>query len=221
MTSYSLWTYLHILLFVFWLGADVGVFAAAASAKNSKLSFESRATLLKLAGFVDLFPRISFALMVPVGLHLAGVTGTLAVSIPMLMGAWAIGLLWAAAILVAYHRENTALAAMLNKLQTGFLGIAGLLLITLGGLSWLNGSPLEQGWFAAKILLFGAVFWNAIAIDYCFRPLVAPFMAIGVEGSTPAHEAAVTHAINRTLVAVSTLYVLIGSIAFLGVTKPF
>ena len=100
MTSYSLWTYLHILLFVFWLGADVGVFAAAAYAKNAKLSFESRATLLKLAGFVDLFPRISFALMLPAGLHLAGVTGTLPVSVAMLVGAWCIGLLWAALILV-------------------------------------------------------------------------------------------------------------------------
>jgi hypothetical protein len=174
-----------------------------------------------LAGFVDLFPRISFALMLPAGLHLAGVTGTLPVSVAMLVGAWCIGLLWAALILVAYNRENTTLAATLNKMQTGFLGSAGLLLISLGAWSWLNGAPLEQGWFAAKILLFGAVFWTAIAIDYCFRPLVVPFMAIGQEGSTPAHEAAVSQAINRTLVAVSTLYVLIASIAFLGVTKPF
>lgn len=221
MTTYSLWTYLHILLFVFWLGADVGVFAAAAFAKNSQLSFESRATLLKLAGFVDIFPRLSFAFMLPVGLHLAGATGVLPLDAAMSIGAWLVALSWSALILVAYQRENTELAATLHKVQMVFLIIAGTLLISIGGWSWLNGAPLEPSWFAAKIFLFGAVFWVAIAIDYCFRPLVAPFMAIGQEGSTPEREAEVSRAINRTLVAVSSLYFLIAGIAFLGVAKPF
>ena len=182
MTSYSLWTYAHILLFVFWLGADVGVFTAAAYAKNSQLSFESRATLLKLAGFVDLFPRISFALMFPVGLHLARATGALLVTASTLFWIWLLALLWVALILVAYYRENTALAATLHKAQTVFLGVAGFALVSLGAMSLANGNPFEPMWLAWKILLFGLVFWVAIAIDYCFRPLVGPFMAIGQEG---------------------------------------
>lgn len=221
MTSHSLWTYAHVLLFVFWLGADVGVFIAAAYAKNDKLSFETRATLLKLAGFVDLFPRISFAIMLPVGLQLVALTGVYPITSSMMLTSWLVGIAWTALILVSYKREGSELATNLGRIQTGFLAIAGLLFVALGLLSLINGEPLIQGWFALKMLLFGCVFWAALAIDYCFRPMFAPFMAIGQEGSTPEREAAVTGAINRTLVSVLTLYALIATIAFLGTTKPF
>jgi len=72
-----------------------------------------------------------------------------------------------------------------------------------------------------KLLLFGLVFWTAIAIDVCFAPFIEPFMEIGQQGSTPEREEAVSRAVNNTLVAVSTLYVLIASIAFIGKVKPF
>ena len=216
-----MWAYVHILLFVFWLGADVGVFVAAAYAKNDKLSFETRATLLKLAGFVDLFPRISFAMILPVGLHLVTLTGIYAITSVMQLIAWLVALAWVVLILVSYVREGSELAAKLGQLQNAFLTIAGLFFIGLGLLSLLNAEPFAQGWFALKMLLFGCVFFAALAIDYCFRPMFAPFMAIGAEGSTPEREAAVTQAINRTLVSVITLYVLIAAIAFLGTTKPF
>ena len=45
--SVEVWGYIHILLFVFWLGADVGVFVSAIFAKNPKYSFETRMTVLQ------------------------------------------------------------------------------------------------------------------------------------------------------------------------------
>ena len=221
MVSYSLWTYVHVLLFVFWLGADVGVFMAAVYAKNDQLSFESRATLLKLAGFIDLFPRVSFALMLPVGLRLVVLTGIYPVTSTIQLISWLVAIAWVALILVAYVREGSGLANTLGRIQNIFLIVAGLLFIGLGMLSLANAEPFAQGWFGLKMLLFGCVFFAALAIDYCFRPMFAPFMAIGTDGSTPEREAAVTKAINRTLVSVIALYLLIAAIAFLGTTKPF
>jgi hypothetical protein len=46
-------------------------------------------------------------------------------------------------------------------------------------------------------------------------------MEIGQHGSSPEREEAVARAINNTLVAVMTLYVLIAAIAFIGKVKPF
>lgn len=194
---------------------------AAVYAKNDKLSFETRATLLKLAGFIDLFPRISFALMLPVGLHLVTYTGIYAITATLQLIAWLVAIAWVVLILVSYVREGSSLATTLGRVQNVFLIAAGLLFISLGVLSLMNAEPFAQGWFALKMLLFGCVFFAALAIDYCFRPMFAPFMAIGTEGSTPEREAAVTKAINRTLVSVLTLYFLIAAIAFLGTTKPF
>jgi hypothetical protein len=69
--TYSLWVFAHILLFVYWLGADAGLYLVMVFVKNGTLSFETRATLIRLAFYIDLFPRICFALILPVGMHLA------------------------------------------------------------------------------------------------------------------------------------------------------
>ena len=41
--NHLVWQYLHILLFVFWLGGDVGVWLSMAFVRDARLSFETRA----------------------------------------------------------------------------------------------------------------------------------------------------------------------------------
>ncbi len=221
MTSQGFWTYIHILLFVFWLGADIGVYVAAIYAKNEKLGFEARATLMKLGGFVDLFPRITFAFMLPVGLHLTAGLGLYPVSGGLLAGGWLIALGWLALIVVMYRSEGRPLAMTLVRVQNVFQGVMGLVFVIIGGQSLLAGTPLAADWFAFKLLLFGLVFWTAMVVEISYRPLFPPFLAIGESGSTPEREALVKKYINRALVGVGTIYVLIATIAFLGTTKPF
>ena len=221
MTSQSIWIYIHILLFVFWLGADIGVYVAAIYAKNDKLGFEARATLMQLGGLVDLFPRITFAFMLPVGLHLTRGLGLYPVSTGILLAGWLIALAWLALIVVMYNNEGRPLGMALVRVQNVFQGVMGLLFVALGAQSLLTGAPLAAGWLAFKLLLFGLVFWTAMVVEISYRPLFPPFVAIGESGSTPAREALVTKYINRALVGVGTIYVLIAAIAFLGTTKPF
>ena len=221
MTSQALWTYVHILLFVFWLGADIGVYVAAIYAKNEKLGFEARAVLMRLGGFVDLFPRITFAFMLPVGLHLTAGLGLYPVGPGLLVTGWAIALGWLALIVTMYKNEGRPLAMSLVRVQNVFQGVMGLVFVIIGAQSLVTGTPLDTGWFAFKLLLFGLVFWTAMVVEISYRPLFPPFMAIGESGSTPEREALVTKYINRALFGVGTIYVLIAAIAFLGTTKPF
>ncbi|MBL8643012.1 MAG: hypothetical protein JNK21_03685 [Rhodospirillaceae bacterium] len=216
----EIWGYIHILLFVFWLGADVGVFTTAIYAKNPKYSFETRMTVLQAGLVVDQFPRVCFALILPVGLHLTKELQLHPITTGMLAGGWAIGLIWMAVIFLIGVNQGKPLAENLSKLQFGFQAVMGLVFTIIGLNSLATDSPISQPWFAVKILLFGLVFWAAMAIDLCFRPFLAPFMEIGQFGSTPEREEAVSRAINNTLVAVFTLYVLIAAIGFLGKVKP-
>ncbi|MBL8630701.1 MAG: hypothetical protein JNM81_13780 [Rhodospirillaceae bacterium] len=217
----EIWGYIHILLFVFWLGADVGVFISAIFAKNPKYSFETRMTVLQAGMIVDQFPRVCFALILPVGLHLTKELQLHPITTGMLVGGWVIGLSWIAVIFTIGANQGKPIAEILSKVQFGFQAVMGLVFTIIGLNSLATDSPLSQPWFAVKILLFGLVFWAALAIDLCFRPFLAPFMEIGQLGSTPEREEAVSRAINNTLVAVFTLYVLIAVIAFLGKVKPF
>ncbi len=212
--------FIHILLFVFWLGADVGVFTSAVLAKNPKLSFETRANLLRLGLIVDCFPRTCFALIFPVGLHLADRLGLYPVSGALYAFGWGLAAFWLTIIFIAFFNEGKPIAQSCNTTQFGLEGLLGLLFTAVGLNSLATGAPLVDTWFAVKILLFGLAFWAAMAIDLCFRPFFAPFMEIGQHGSTPEREEAVGRAINNTLVAVMTLYVIIAIIAFLGKVKP-
>ncbi|MDX2143828.1 MAG: hypothetical protein SFV19_10770 [Rhodospirillaceae bacterium] len=217
----EVWGFIHILLFVFWLGADVGVFVSAVFAKNPKYSFETRMAVVKAGLIVDTFPRICFALILPVGLHLTNAIGVYPVETSVLIGGWIIGIAWVVVIFAIGANQGKPLAEHLSKLQFGFQAVMGLVFTVIGLNSLATDAPLDQTWFAVKILLFGLVYWAAMAIDLCFRPFLAPFMEIGQHGSTPEREEAVTGAINNTLVAVSTLYVLIFLIALIGKIKPF
>ena len=221
MQGYLIWGFAHILLFVFWLGADVGVFLAATMARNPKRSFEARMALIRLALLIDIFPRVSFALILPVGLHLTSALNLYPISDELLATGWMLAAYWLASLIFITRNEGTKLATNLGRLQMLSHAMVGLILVVIGLNSLATGAPLEETWFALKLLLFGLVFWTAIAIDLCFRPFLEPFMEIGQQGSTPEREEAVSRAINNTLVAVGALYGLIATIAFLGKVKPF
>ena len=53
----AFWLYLHILLLVFWVGTDVGVFIAAKWSEKTTLSMETRQTVLQLGMVLDRLPR--------------------------------------------------------------------------------------------------------------------------------------------------------------------
>jgi hypothetical protein len=189
-------------------------------ARNPKRSFEARMTLIRLALLVDFFPRVCFSLILPVGLHLTKALNLYPISDQLLIVGWSLALYWLISVILVARNEGTKLAENVGRLAMVSHAFVGLIFVVLGLNSLATGAPLEETWFAVKLLLYGLVFWTAIAIDLCFRPFLMPFMEIGQHGSSPEREEAVARAINNTLIAVSTLYLLIAAIAFIGKVKP-
>lgn len=58
--EHPLWVFVHVMLLVYWLGADLGVFLLAKAAKRTELSFAERAFALRMAVSIDLVPRLCF-----------------------------------------------------------------------------------------------------------------------------------------------------------------
>jgi hypothetical protein len=217
--SHALWVYAHILLFVYWLGADVGLFAVMAFVKDARSSFETRATLIRMAFYIDLFPRVSFALILPVGLHLARNLGLYPVDTAMLVAVWIISMAWAAghiAIVAWKRRPFTRRLLQINKFYEAG---AGAVFIGLGTWSLATGEPIAADWFAVKLLLFGSIFWVVLGIDTVFQPFTT-ILRMGPTGSTPAAERRITQMTNGTMAWAVVLYLLIAVVAFLGVVKP-
>lgn len=224
--NHLVWLYVHILLFVFWLGGDVGVWLSMAFVRDARLSFETRATIIRLAFYVDLFPRVAFALMIPVGVTLAGNLGLLPDSGALRATAWLVGLGWSALHLSALFLKGTPLARRLRQVNVGFEALAGAVFVGAGGAALAGADlgallgPLSQApWFAAKLLLFGLIFWVVLGIDTRFQPFTTLLQA-GPQGLTPERERLVRSLTNQTMAWALLLYALILAIAFLGKVKP-
>jgi hypothetical protein len=218
--AHALWGYAHILLFVYWLGADVGLYLVMAFVKDAKLGFETRATLIRLAFHIDLFPRVTFALILPVGLQLARNLGLLPVGAALLGAVWLVSVLWAASHVAIVAWKGRPVVRRLVEVNKLYELVAGGFFIGLGAWSLATGSPIDAGWFAAKLLVFGLIFWVILGIDTVFQPFTT-ILRMGPGGSTPEQERRITQMTNRTMAWAVLLYLLIASVAFLGRVKPF
>ena len=220
MDTHSIWAYAHILLFVYWLGADAGLYLVMVMTKNPSLSFETRTTLIRLAFYIDLFPRVTFALILPVGMHLARDLNLYPISDGMLTLGWAIGVLWSGLHLGIARYKGTPTGVVLRNINKGYEAVAGLFFVAVGALSVTAGAPVATAWFAWKLLLFGLIFWVLLGFDTVFQPFTT-ILRIGPDNATPANEATITRMTRMTMAWSVLLYLLLAGVAFIGKVKPF
>ena len=217
--EHTIWVFIHVMLLVYWLGGDLGVFLLAKAAKRADLSFAERAFALKMAIQIDLIPRLCFTLMFPVGLQLSASGGLITVPTWVLASAWVASAGWIGLLFALGKAEGTPRAQMLNRLHLTWQSLLLLGLGTLGVLSLLDLGPLPGGWYGLKILLFALIFAMSIGIDVAFRPIGPAFMRLATEGSQPDIEHTISAAVDGAIRYVLGLYALLIVIAFIGVTK--
>ena len=217
--THSIWLYVHILLLVYWLGADVGLYMVMIFVKNPKLSFETRKTLIMLAFYIDQFPRVTFALILPVGLHLARDLALFPIPDWLIAAAWIVGVAWSALHLTIVKYKGTPLAQALGRINKAYELLMGGFFLAVGAMSLITGAPIEAGWFALKLFLFGLIFWIILGFDTLFRPFTT-ILKMGPDGSTPEKEAGVTRATHLTMAWSVFLYLVVLAVAFLGKVKP-
>jgi hypothetical protein len=219
--AYPTLVYGHLLLFVLWLGADVGVFLLGQHfRKRTVYTLDQRIALLKLLVIVDLTPRTAWALMVPISLTLSYMGGWWDVPVVIVWVAWAIAAFWLWLVFDAHAHDMTPRAAR-NRRREGWLRYllcAGYL--WLGAQSVLTGYPIAAGWLAWKALLFGAIFAAAIMIDVTFKPVGALLGKLLTDGSSDATELPLLRVMNNTRYWVWCVYALLVVTSWLGVVKP-
>ncbi len=221
MTIYEGLVFIHLLLFVFWLGGDLGVAILGEHFRKRDYSMPERLTILKLLVINDLGPRFAWALMVPITISMLGAGGYWDVPLWGLVLAWAIGGYWLW-LITSTHKLGQNPKAKPLKTQEFWLKIAlCVFYLSLGGISLLTDGPLIEDWLASKALLFGFIFAAATMIDVKFKPLGPALGALLEIGSNDQTEASVLKIMNRTRNWVRIVYLLLLITAFLGNAKPF
>lgn len=222
--DYTLWQYLHILLFVYWLGADLGVFLAARYVARADLSMDERLRFLDLLLKIDMGPRTALILILPVGATLAVGLGAVSGFDTLLPAVWIFAIGWLA---LAWHialRPQHPLAALGTRVDRVIRIVIAAALAVVAAASLLRGAPVHATWLALKLLLFAGVITLGLLLRGVLRDWAAGFAAlrrVGA-GSVSATEAnaRIAAAHRRSTPYAVMLWLLVGAIAWLGVAKP-
>lgn len=214
-TSAAWLTFFHVILFVFWLGADLGVYYSAKYVARSDLSKPERLRFLELLLRVDMFPRSTLILMLPVGFSLAQVSGWADIPLAALAGIWVVGIAWFV-LMWSVHKKPQAVGLKRVDVAVRWAVIAGLL--ALAGTSLSAGLWTTQAWLSIKLVLFAGVM--------CLGLLLRGSVALWIQGfgkleSDPdAGNALITKGHKAATRFAHTLWLLLIIMAFLGIAKP-
>jgi hypothetical protein len=209
------------LLFVYWLGADLGVFYSSKYVVDPLLSLETRRTVMKALHFIDLFPRMTLVLMLPVGATLALAGGYAALppgwAAPILAVLWVAGLAWFYLVVTIYGGASPGLLRLDYGVR--YVVIAGLLVL---GIASLTGhGPVTPGsdWLALKLIIYALIVALGLGIRATFKPFAVAFGKLVSAGSTPEIEQAMRQAHARVRPVVLALWAALVVEAYLGIAK--
>lgn len=117
MSTFLILKYFHILLFVFWLGTDMGTYYSSRFVINPKLTGPQRATALQILLGCDLGPRIAMPLIMPTGVHMASLMGVIKINDAVLGLIWLAGVLWLTLVLAVHFGKNERRKAKLSNVD--------------------------------------------------------------------------------------------------------
>jgi len=225
--GYSAALFLHILLFVYWLGGDLGVYYSSRYILKPELAPETRAVAAKIMHGIDLAPRICLVLFVPSGVTLMyyGPLGDdFFVNGWLLVLMWAGFLGWLAVAVLDYRGGNTPLG---RRLQVADLWVRYVLVTVLLGVATYTivasepfGVDTNPKWLGAKLAAYALCVLSGVLIRRELRPFGPAFGQLMTTGSTPEVEKAIVGSIRRCEPYVYAIWGLVFLAALLGVVKP-
>lgn len=213
--------WLHVILAIYWLGPDWGVYVTSRYVVRPDLSVAERRRFLQAALGIDIVPRSCLILLLPAGFLLAGNLGLSPLSLGLLALLWLAFVAW---LLLSWRVHFGAPGVLTQRLRSVDYGIRLLLgaVAMLAGLWSLAVSPLFGAqWLAAKVIGWGLLVYFGLALRHVMSGWAAGFARLEREGSNPDTEAVFSGAIRRARPLVYLFWGLSASLAYLGVVKPF
>ncbi|TDJ45233.1 MAG: hypothetical protein E2O50_01795 [Gammaproteobacteria bacterium] len=210
---------LHLLLFCYWLGGDIGVFYSSGFAANPKLSIEARMTAANIMLNLDIVPRLCAAVMLTVGGLLSQFVG---VAHPgwQLVAIILLAPLWMAMELIMHFRLDTPLGRGVARFDNPFK--CGLMLACVVSVVWSfsTGRLDDAPWVGYKILVFAAIVFCSLMINQTIGPYITGIQRIAAGKIDAAEDAAMAASLKRVKWAVIGIWIGLVIEVLLGVVKP-
>ena len=212
--------FFHVLLFGYWLGADLGVFYCDSQLTRDDLSLDERLRVREIRKKVDMAPRTCVALILPIGFTLALPYGS-PITGWWLGFIWIGSLSWLALLWAVRATSGTERGRILEKLDRVVWYSLALVMTVLGLYALIAGEPVAARWLALKIFLYGLMLlsatWILRAADHWQE--IFDMVRAGGEKKIEGERRMKRNRVNAGAAAV-TLWCLVLLIAFVGATKP-
>ena len=217
--GHALTRYLHVLLFVYWLGGDAGVFYSSTFVTNEKLSREARLTAFRIFVNLDMLPRYCLALMLTVGGILAEIIGYPHQTWE-LVAIIALGPIWVWVVHMVHAKEGTDFGRMLAKGDYYFRLVMIFGLVGSVAWHWSTGPLRPYPWLAAKLLIFAFLIFCGFMIRRNLPPFIDGFRAMATQGATPESDRSMRAGMAACRPYVFPIWAGVALSAFLGMWKP-
>jgi hypothetical protein len=208
-----------LLLFVFWLGADLGVFLCSRAVVQPGLTPDQRLRTAQLMRAIDLAPRVAASLMLTVGGILTEYVG---IGHPwwQMAGIVMLGPVWLALVLVGYFRDGTALGDAVARIENSFRALLVVAVPVSVAWSWTSGRLDLAPYVAGKLLIFAALMLMGLALRRRLRPFTAGLRTLARAGASARVEADMAASHRRARPLVMAIWIGLALAALLGVARP-
>lgn len=166
MSIFLILKYLHILLFVFWLGTDMGTYYSSKFVINPNLTAPQRATALQILLGCDLGPRIAMPLIMPTGIHMGKELGLINIGTTGLVLVWLAGLLWLVLVLAVHFGKDETRKKKLKKLDFWLRPIIVVGVSAFAIYSLIDNSYIAVAWMNYKLLIVCGLILCGLGIRY-------------------------------------------------------
>jgi hypothetical protein len=218
--THTLVLVIHLLLFAYWLGGDIGVFYSSKFVVRGDLSRETRLTVAKIFINLDLVPRICMALMLTVGGILSEFVGVPHPTWQMI-GIVLLGPVWLSMVLFLHFREGTEAAKKIARVDYWFRWLLIVAIIASVAWSWSTGRLADAPWLALKILLFAFLIFCGLMIRVMIKPFGPAFHRLVTGEATAEDDAVMAASLARAKPWVLAIWAGLVIEAVLGAGKPF
>lgn len=216
MVDPALLTFVHVVLFAYWLGADLGVFYASFIVTDASASVAARAAAARILFALDQAPRVAMTLTLPTGVHLAWALRLIDLDAWLIAALWLVSLAWLAAVVALHRLGGRPFAARLARVDFAFrvVLVAGLSGVAMTALA--TGRLVALPFVAFKLLAFAAIVACGLMIRVKLAPFGPAWARLVSAGPDPATDATIRNSLRACRPFVVTIWFLLLLSAALG-----
>lgn len=219
MSIYELTLLLHIILFVYWLGGDLGVYVSSKFVVDPNLSKETRLIAAKIMLGCDLIPKICMSLMLTVGgvlTHYYGVEHPLW----QMLGIILLGPVWLSMVLVLHYKHGASFIPRLTTIDFYFRWVLIACIIASCTYAYTSGRLSESPWIIVKLLLFAFLIFCGLMIRIKIKPFMGAFGKIASDAVTDADNQVMLASLKKVRPWVYAIWIVLVIEAGIGIVKP-